>query len=173
MQNKGISKQSLLKILKGKMSKGNVIHILFVCSGNIMRSPIAEMLFEKMIQGHSCQSLIKSESGAVVYHNSRLMSETRQILLGEGISSKRLDSFYPRHISDEPELFKCADLILVMEQNHLSALGELNNKSFLLKDFTIGVNEEIGDPYFGASFTEVIQEIKHCLEVLTTQLCSN
>ncbi|MFX0125096.1 MAG: hypothetical protein ACFFAE_15805 [Candidatus Hodarchaeota archaeon] len=171
MQNSDIHKQKTLSTLKKKISRGEIIRILFVCSGNIMRSPIGEMLFEKMIQDLPCHPLIKSESGAVVYRNSSLLYETRQILLNEGVSEERIDEFYPRHITNHPQLFQNADLILVMEFSHFSVLAEFGLKSFLLKDFTLGISEEISDPYFGGSLNDVTEEIKECLEVLKTELC--
>ena len=171
MSNKDAYKQETLVNLKAKMSRGELIHILFVCSGNIMSSPISEMLFEKIIQDHSCHSLIKSESGAVIYRNSHLMSETRQVLLREGIPAERINRFYPRHIVNHPQLFQNADLILVMEYNHFSVLADFGLRSFLLKDFTLGKSKEIGDPYFGGSLLDATEEIKECLQVLKIQLC--
>ncbi|MHA1230696.1 MAG: arsenate reductase/protein-tyrosine-phosphatase family protein [Candidatus Helarchaeota archaeon] len=145
--------------------KKKPIRFLFLCSGNICRSPMAEMLFEKLAKERGVGDQIESISGAVIFHNDMIMWETAQVLREEGINDERINKFYPRHISRYPELLE-ADVILTMEKRHLSAIPKnYLNKSFLLSEFAGCSSNDVSDPYgdFIDTYKEIANEIKYYL----------
>lgn len=106
--------------------------ILFVCTGNTCRSPMAEALFEHKKQTDS----LEAKSAGVHGAEGMPMSEgSRSVLEKRGI----MESHQSRPLS--PELIKWADVILAMTGAHKRALAEhypdLSDSIFTLKEFII------------------------------------
>ena len=146
-----------------KLKKKEKIRILFNCSGNIMRSAYAEMMFEKILQDKFGETRIISESGGVIYRNDRIAYETKKILIEEGVSPDRIKKFRPRHIDYYHDAFKNADLILTMSTEHLPYLQEFNDKTFLLNEFAFNEMRNIADPFFEGSTRKSFAEVKKAL----------
>ncbi|MHA1170275.1 MAG: arsenate reductase/protein-tyrosine-phosphatase family protein [Candidatus Hodarchaeales archaeon] len=159
--------------LQRLMASKDKISILFICSGNIIRSPYAEILFEQMIIDAGLKSRFIINSGAVTYHNSKISTLSYNELLKEGVSSSRIRSFYPRHIDDHPQLFSQADLILVMSREHLSKLSRFKDKSHLLTEFAGLPPEDVPDPYFESTPEKAYSMIKKSLQALISCISSN
>ncbi|MFX0113112.1 MAG: hypothetical protein ACFFB3_01050 [Candidatus Hodarchaeota archaeon] len=132
------------------LSAQKIIKVVFICSGNVMRSPYAEMLFEKYImERQKSGPKIISESLAATYRNSYILDQTYNLLIENGISPERIAQFTPRHINDHLEVCQEADLIFGMTKDHLRPLVDWQGKTFLLSKFVSGPNaEEIPDPFF-------------------------
>jgi protein-tyrosine phosphatase len=152
------------KIILENFRRSNQFSIIFICSGNIIRSPYAHLLFEHLLKDDKDLSTkIKVESGAVTYRNYSISLESHDELLKEGISSERIQ-FKPRHFMDYPDMFQRADLILVMAKGHLRSIPEgYRDKAFLLLEFTNGKSENIPDPYFNPPFSRAYIIIKNSL----------
>lgn len=150
----------------------NTFTILFICSGNIIRSPYAEILFEFLIQDDSqLKSKIHVESGAVTYRNYSISRESYDQLVNEGIQPERISKFKPRHIKDHPKMLKNADLILVMAKGHLKRVpSEYQEKTFLFLEFIKGVSESVPDPFFDPPFERAFDLIKDALILLRDKL---
>lgn len=138
--------------------------ILFVCTGNSCRSPMAAGFLREMLKGRggiridSCGTIFSSFSGPTPQAIKIMES------YGIDISPHKAKSL-SKDLIDE------ADLILVMEKKHRERVRELNpeakDKTFLLKEFAPDKeNLEIRDP-IGLSdevYKEVAEEIKGTLE---------
>ncbi|PWI47829.1 hypothetical protein CEE45_09970 [Candidatus Heimdallarchaeota archaeon B3_Heim] len=161
--------ENFLKQITGQ----NSIAINFICSGNIIRSPYAEILFEHMIKmtNTSLAKRVRVESGGVRYRNSKISEESATMLLKEGINHKRIDQFTPRYFPDYPRMFDSVDLILVMERSHLRSIpSKYKEKTFLLLEFIYGRNEDVPDPYFDPPFERSFIMIKKALQTFTEML---
>ncbi len=154
--------------IKETFKKSNSFTINFICSGNIIRSPYAHLLFFHMINGYpQLKRRIKVESGGVKYRNSSISSESYEMLLKKGVSEKIIAEFKPRYFLDHPNMFKSVDLILVMEKTHIRFLPKsVQNKAFLLLEFTQGVSENIPDPFFDPPFERAYNMIDKSLKLL-------
>jgi len=147
--------------------------INFICSGNIIRSPYAELLFEKLIQDSNVlHQKIRVESGGVKYKNTRISEESTLMLLKDGVSQDRINKFSPRFIRDYPKMFEKSDLILVMEKNHLRYLPDRDQKrSYLFLDFIYGKSiGNVPDPYFDPPFDRAYKMIKEALITLLDRI---
>jgi protein-tyrosine phosphatase len=115
--------------------------ILFVCLGNVCRSPIAEYLLRsKLGEG----SVIKVESAGIHPPAGAPIHRTAaELLLAQGINPKRHRA---RQLT--PELLLQADLVLVMEKEQIRYLLNMaplvRGRVFLLDKFRD--NEPIPDP---------------------------
>jgi len=131
--------------------------ILFVCTGNICRSPIAECLAKQSLS-YRIKSAGLLESGNEISENSRL------ILKENGIdASKHLSTQISQKIIDE------AWLILIMTENHKKQLLTLFPNAFYkiltLSEYT-GFSGDIADPYKKdlAAYCETFEAIKKRIE---------
>ena len=164
---KNETKKKKLRI-KEAFQKSELFTVNFICSGNIIRSPYAHLLFSHMIDGDSqLKGRINVESGGVKYRNSSLSYESNEMLLKKGVSEKMIAEFKPRYFLDHPNMFKSVDLILVMEKTHIRYLPEsIQNRTFLLLEFTQGVSEDIPDPFFDPPFERAYNMIDRSLKLL-------
>jgi glycine hydroxymethyltransferase len=123
--------------------------ILFVCTGNICRSPMAEGLFRHAVDGRGVFCVLSAGVGAIdgqspSAHAVRTMRE-----LGIDISKQR-----SRMLT--AELVDQADLILGMTRSHVDSISLLYpqaaEKSFLLREFDDSLDyyeKDISDPIGG------------------------
>jgi len=161
------------KTLLKKICSKESFTINFICSGNIIRSPYAELLFEKLISDeNSLSHEIQVESGGVVYRNRMISEESALMLMKEGVSRERISQFSPRYHHDYPDMFKKADLTLVMERSHLQYIPKnYKEKSFLFLDFVYGRTiGDVPDPYFDPPFERAYNMIKEALKSLLEQI---
>lgn len=107
------------------------MHVLFVCTGNICRSPIAERLAVAMADARQIQEFRASSAGtrAVIAHP--MHSEAASVLRELGGDSS---DFLARQLSQK--IAKDADLILTMTRAHRDRVLELAppklNRTFTL-----------------------------------------
>lgn len=124
-------------------------HILFVCTANICRSPVAEALLRQKLAAHPDldDSWTVSSAGAWALVGSPPSLFSQQLLQARGldISQKRAQMVTRRLLQE-------ADLILCMSAGHVEALRqefpESAAKLFLLSEM-IGLHYSIADPYGG------------------------
>lgn len=145
--------------------------ILFVCLGNICRSPIAEGVFQQLVNEAGLTSAIKVDSaGTASYHigelpdkRARLVCEERGIKLTHRARAFSKDDF---------ETF---DYILAMDKQNLANIQKLQPvnaraKLMLMRDFDPKhKGAEVPDPYYGEmdGFVEVFEMLERsCRELL-------
>jgi RpiB/LacA/LacB family sugar-phosphate isomerase len=113
--------------------------ILFICTGNVCRSPMAEALFRRAVKGRGEFRVVSAGIGAAdgqppSAHSVRAIRE-----LGEDIAAQR-----SRMLT--AELVRSADLILGMTHSHVDTVALLYppaaEKTFLLREF-----DETLEPY--------------------------
>lgn len=142
--------------------------ILFICSGNIIRSPYAHLLFcHKIKNDKGLSKKLIIDSGAVKFHNSEISDETYNQLLREGVSKEKILLFRPKYLGDYPEILEDSDLLLVMEKNHLKYIPLTKiDQSFLFLKFTHGLEKDIPDPFFNPPYERAYKMINLGLQNL-------
>ena len=122
--------------------------VLFVCLGNICRSPTAEAVFRHKADEAGLKLTIDS-AGTHGYHTGSPPDKRSQAAGQErGYSFEGLKC---RRVSDSD--FETFDLILAMDQSNLENLREMSDpehhhKIRLMLDFAGYENEEVPDPYY-------------------------
>lgn len=146
------------------------MNILFVCTGNTCRSPMAEHLFRKMLKEAGRSDVTVSSAGIMPSYHLAFPAEARKALAREGVSSV---SHTPKAVTRE--LVNAADQIWVMEDPHrraiASAFPESAGKIRLLKEGD-GDGDGIADPIGGsqAMYHAALDEIKDALNALMSQI---
>ena len=151
--------------------------ILFVCLGNICRSPAAEGIFKKKIKDRELENLFVVDSaGTGGWHVGNLADRRmREAALSRGIEltsrSRKID---------HNDLYEF-DHILVMDKDNLNAVKSL------IKDNTYPINskiklilsyskksqlDEVPDPYYGGQngFEKVLDLLDDAIDELIDSL---
>jgi protein-tyrosine phosphatase len=127
--------------------------VLFVCMGNICRSPMAEGVFRHMIRQSGLDDVVKVESaGTHAFHVGEGPDKRAQ-----ATASKRgydITDLRARRVEDVD--FEKFDLILAMDWDNLSLLQQQAPKKahhklqLLMRFATEHESATIPDPYYGA-----------------------
>ena len=145
--------------------------ILFVCLGNICRSPLAQGIAEQYIKEKHSELVVQS-AGTGSWHIGEAPCENSikvASLNGVDISKQKAQQVKK---SD----FKNFDLIIGLDDSNISNLKNLGCKNPLkLGDF--GFNgEDVPDPYFFdgfEGFDKVFEMIEHCVKNLIDEKFGN
>lgn len=118
--------------------------VLFVCTGNTCRSPMAEGLFKKLTENDDTVSCLGSV-GVSAYPGDRMSRDTAVILKSKGVEQSELDAFRSRPVTEE--LLTEATHVFAMTISHLEMLvGEFPDyaeKCYLVCDF-VSFNGKVG-----------------------------
>ena len=146
--------------------------ILFVCSANQCRSPMAQVLFEAFLVGKGVREEWRVESAGVwAYEGSRATTNAQKAM-----AERDLD--LSQHLSQPADstLLKQFDLTLVMEQRHKTVLQEQNpqlvDRIYLMREIA-GQEGDFADPVGGsleryrAAADELERMIKDSYEHIT------
>ncbi|KAF2881891.1 hypothetical protein ILUMI_24272, partial [Ignelater luminosus] len=127
----------------------DVQKVLFVCLGNICRSPIAEAVFTHIVKERGIRDKWEADSAAIEgwQVGSRPNHRARETLKHHSIQ------YSGRARQIESEDFNEFDYIFGMDENNISNLKEVaprdsKAKIFLLGDFDPEGDRIIRDPYF-------------------------
>ena len=135
--------------------------VLFVCMGNICRSPAAEVVVRSMAQQAGLSSFLEVDSaGTHAYHEGE--SPDPRVRTAAARRSYDLSGLRARRLVDSD--FIRFDRILAMDRQNLAIMNRLcppesQAKLGLFLDFADAVSEEeIPDPYYGgaAGFERVL-----------------
>lgn len=143
-----------------KASKDNPLRVMFVCHGNICRSPMAEFLFKDMVQKRGIADAFRIESAATSTEEigNPVYPGTWRILEGLGIdpSGKRARQL----TKDDYSKF---DLFIGMDSENTSNMrrmfgGDVEGKIYKLLEFA-GSDKDVADPWYTRNFDEAYEDI--------------
>ncbi|MCP1726710.1 protein-tyrosine phosphatase [Natronospira proteinivora] len=151
--------------------------ILFVCMGNICRSPTAEAVFRHRLTAHGhALSLVIDSAGTHGYHvghppdGRAVEAAARRGVSLEGITARRV----------EEGDFHRFDLILCADESNLRMLEEMQPPGSparlqLLLEFADSSEREVPDPYYGGDkgFEKVLDLIESACDGLIHRLASS
>lgn len=150
------------------------IKILFVCMGNICRSPTAEGIFRQQIVDAGMSDRVEIDSaGTHDYHiGSPPDNRTRLAALQRGYD---LSSLRGRQV--EVKDFQKFEYILAMDRANLADLEricppQLRHKLSLFMEFSSGEQCDVPDPYHGGreGFENVLNMLENAASGLLTRI---
>ncbi len=121
-----------------------MLKVLFVCTGNSCRSPMAAALFQKMTKDQGLDVEVKS-CGTSTLSGLSASKPAIEVLRREGI-----DISDHKAVPVNSQLVNWADIILVMEEKHKEEITEkfpqARGKVYLLTEFANREKKDIIDP---------------------------
>lgn len=127
------------------------IRLLFVCSGNICRSPLAEAMFKSLVSdaGLGARFIVDSAGTHGYHEGDQADPRTRQVGRRHGLS---VDSIARPVVDADFDRF---DLIIAMDRGHrrelMARAGTGRSVSIrMMREFDAGADsQDVPDPYYG------------------------
>lgn len=123
--------------------------IIFICFGNICRSPMAEFIFKSIMKDNEfyvCSGAVSNEEcGNDIY------PYTKDVLDKHNIK-------YSRHYAHKITMdeYNSYDYIICMEKRHVEILKSMYGKNDKVKTL---INSDIEDPWYTGNFEKVYNQI--------------
>ena len=146
--------------------------ILFICHGNICRSPMAEFLLKDIVNKRGLADAFeiasaatsREEIGNPVHYGTR----NKLAQFGISVAGKHAVQVTKRD-------YEHYDLLLVMDRNNIRNLRRVidedtQNKVHLLLDYTERKGESIADPWYTGDFDVTYNDIMEGLAGLLEEL---
>jgi low molecular weight protein-tyrosine phosphatase len=166
------------------MNSGNKVSVLFVCMGNICRSPTGEGVFQHHVDENGYSDKIHIDSAGTIAYHSGEPADARM----RDVAAKRGYQLLSRARKVTEHDLKTFDLVVAMDTDNLIDMEAMIDGSKqhirLLGAFLDGYKNNddapsVPDPYYGgtAGFEQVLDMIEsacpkmlsHCLELLSRE----
>ncbi len=156
------------------------VSVLFVCLGNICRSPLAEGVFLAAAEARGLGSRFEADSaGTAAYHSGEPPDpRTTAVAARHGV---HLTSIARQATRQDFERF---DLIVAMDRSNRRSLERLRGhrprpgaaRIVMMRDYDPGPDDpDVPDPYYGGAdgFERVYRIVERCCEGLLDELADS
>ena len=127
--------------------------IVFVCHGNICRSPIAEYVFRELVRREGLESAFDISSAGVSSEESGndIYPPAKDVLRRHGIPFSR----HRAHRITDLE-FSGADLVIALDRSNLSALVRRFGQDGRIRML---LSRDVADPWYSGDFERTYREL--------------
>ena len=136
--------------------------IIFVCHGNICRSPMAEYVMKHLVKEKGLENEYHITSGAVSSEEigNDIYPPAKRKLSEKGIE-------FSRHKAHKitPQEFSSNNIVILMDQSNLRLLGRIvsdfEDKVHLMMEFAEGTRQarDVADPWYTGDFEQTYQDV--------------
>ncbi len=148
------------------------MRVLFLCHGNICRSPMAEFILKALVRSYGIQDQFHIESAAVSSEEigNPIYPPARRCLSQHGIhfdTSKRA-----RRVTSQD--YGRFDRIICMDSSNIRLLRRIipddpEGKVHLMMSYT-GMGRDVSDPWYTGDFETTFQDILEACEAMLGQI---
>ncbi|MFC4653173.1 low molecular weight protein-tyrosine-phosphatase [Lactococcus nasutitermitis] len=141
--------------------------IVFVCLGNICRSPMAEFVMKDLLEkaGRAGEITVESRATSSWEHGNPIFSGTQNILTEHCIEfdkNKKSQKITNKEFTD-------FDKIIAMDMKNLTDLSKMATENVQNK-LSMLLDESVPDPWFTGDFEETYRLVKKGCEKLLTEI---
>jgi protein-tyrosine phosphatase len=147
----------------------SVVRVLFVCMGNICRSPLAQGVFEDLLRREGLEDEVFADSaGTGAWHVGSPPDERAQ----RSARARGLDLSSQRARKVSPEDCENFDYVLTMDEDNYRVVAALCRGNAIVRPFldfaTDSPEREVPDPYYGGpdGFEHVLDLVEEASEGL-------
>jgi protein-tyrosine phosphatase len=147
----------------------SVVRVLFVCMGNICRSPLAQGVFEALLRREGLEDEVFADSaGTGAWHVGSPPDERAQ----RSARARGLDLSSQRARKVSPEDCENFDYVLTMDEDNYRVVAALCRGNAVVRPFldfaTDSPAREVPDPYYGGpdGFEHVLDLVEEASEGL-------
>ena len=147
-----------------------MIKILFICHGNICRSPMAEFIMKELVRERGLEDSFEIRSCA---------TSTEEIWNGVGnpvyppakreLAKHGIDCAGKRAVQLTPEDYERYDYLICMDRNNMRNAARITGKSEkyrLLLEYA-GESRDVADPWYTGDFARTYEDVlKGCTALL-------
>jgi len=155
-----------------KLTDNKTTRILFICHGNICRSPMAEFIFKELIRSQGIEERFYVESAAVSTEEigNSIYPPAKRCLNAHGIPFDKNKTARQITRADYDRF----DLIIYMDRMNLRWLKYIipddpQGKVRLMMSFT-GRDRDVADPWYTGDFETTYKDITDASEMLLKEL---
>ncbi|MBR4775108.1 MAG: low molecular weight phosphotyrosine protein phosphatase [Bacteroidales bacterium] len=149
-----------------------MIRILFVCHGNICRSPMAEFMLKALVKARGLSEQFYIESAAVSSEESGnpIYPPAKRCLSQHGVSFDSAKRARQVTAADYDRF----DRIICMDASNLRLIKRIipsdpEGKIHLMMSYT-GVGRDVADPWYTGDFEETFQDILEGCEAMLADM---
>lgn len=147
---------------------GEARAVLFLCSGNIVRSAFAELYAR-----HRGCPVPVSSAGTTYDNRSGVYAPTARALFERGVPRDDVTAFRSTHVASLDPLAP-GTLVLGMTQEHLDDFEDDGDDPHVLASYRtlrlIGRDEDLDDPMFHGGFEACFARLTACVDALVDEL---
>ena len=145
------------------------IKVMFVCLGNICRSPMAEMVFANLVneKGLADQFEIQSSGTGGWHVGERPHPGTIQILRQNNVPVNP----QKRGQKVKNNIFEEFDYVIAMDSSNKQNLIPLGKATLLLDEIPGGQYRDVPDPYYEQNFDFVFKLVTEGCKYLLDRIC--
>ena len=154
-------------IKQDEKSKRGTMGVLFVCTGNICRSPMAEIIFKNILKKNGRDDVVVASAGTHAPTNTTMMPEVAEALKarGERVPRKPIKATQFSHF-----MYGAYNYIICMTRAHVDHLG--NNRPNVFSLDELAGCGDVFDPYLYplSTYIEVCKLLQKALAVLYNKI---
>ena len=144
------------------MTRNKKYRILFICHGNICRSPMAEFVFKALVRTYGLEDMFYVESAAVSTEEigNPIYPPAKRCLTQHGVAFDKDKT--SRQVTRED--YKNFDLLICMDNSNIRLLKRIigdedpDNKVHLIMSYT-GEFRDVADPWYTGDFETTFQDV--------------
>lgn len=154
------------------MTRNKKYRILFICHGNICRSPMAEFVFKALVRTYGLEDMFYVESAAVSTEEigNPIYPPAKRCLTQHGVAFDKDKTSRQVTLED----YNKFDFLICMDNSNIRLLKRIipddpQNKVHLMMSYA-GKSRDVADPWYTGDFETTFQDVLSASEAFLKKI---